>query len=230
MPLLAGFLSVLFATAAGALGYWAVRNTRRAVLIDRTPTTPVSQVKNGLAEIKGHLAAAGEPLRSPVTNSECVYYHIRVEELSLNLGEEAWTTVVEDRQFSDCLVADGTGSIAVDLQSAELDVGSMVETDEAAPWYVRMIARERYHQPDLRQKVRYSEVILKTGTPVYVLGHASDNDGSLRMESTASQPLFVSAESENKLLSRYRRRAAMCWVTGAAAAASLSLLVTQLGF
>lgn len=223
------FASGLLALAAAALVYWALRYTRRARLIHLTPTTPVGSLEPGLAEVKGALVACGEPLRSPVTNSECVYYHIRVEELSLNLGEEAWTTVVEDRQFAECGVSDGSGTVAVDLTEAELDVANMVSTDEASPWYVRMIARERYDQPEVRQRVRYSETVLQVGTPVYVLGEARQVNGQLRLESTAGQPLFLSAETENTLLTRYRRWATVCWVSSAAAAAALSFLLPRSG-
>lgn len=77
--LILGLCGLLLLAGAAVLSLFAWHNYRVASRLG-LPLSRVGKLRPGFRKVRGKVAALGEPLRSPVTNKECVYYRLRVYE------------------------------------------------------------------------------------------------------------------------------------------------------
>jgi hypothetical protein len=89
-------------------------------LIENIPTSKIRSVAMGLAELTGKV----EPkilLKSPITQTECVFYKFIIEEERRNSkGKKYWVKIKEGRSTNYFYIKDDTARILVDPISAEL--------------------------------------------------------------------------------------------------------------
>jgi len=90
---------------------------RRKRLIENIPTSWVGSVAAGLCEIRGEAKPRAKPLRSPLSNTPCVYYKYLIER---DEGRNGWATVAEDdSSHIFFLVDDSTGQALIDPAGAQ---------------------------------------------------------------------------------------------------------------
>jgi hypothetical protein len=67
-------LGLLFvgATIAGLLGFFAYRASQRIVKPAKVVKCRVAEMRDGVCKVKGRLVAREEPLKSPLTDKECI--------------------------------------------------------------------------------------------------------------------------------------------------------------
>lgn len=69
--------------------------------------------ENEYVKIVGKAKHAGEPLIAPLSNRECVYYDVKVEE---KRGKH-WKTIINDVYFNDFFISTGTEHAIVSIKS-----------------------------------------------------------------------------------------------------------------
>jgi len=220
----------LLLVLACACAYFAWRNYTTRNLIATTPTSAVAEVRRGLVELQGHVAAADMVLQAPMSGRDCVYYRFTVQQRrarhSGSRASNSWATVVNDSQAVDCLLVDDSGAaeIALPLAKVVLDPDVRQQSgflSDAPPELERML-QERYGRSSkgwvFNKTMRYTETLLEPGDRLYVLGAAERHGDIVRI--TAAGPVFlVSDKGERAMASRY------LWFTIGLALATTAALV-----
>jgi uncharacterized membrane protein YhdT len=90
--------------------------------IDDIPTTSVEGAADGLNEINAKFVPeSGDPLVSPMTDKECVYYQVSLEEY-VHAGKSSyWSPIYGISKGVPALMTDGTGYLAVPLDDADIN-------------------------------------------------------------------------------------------------------------
>jgi hypothetical protein len=75
----------------------------------------------GLVHIRGK-AQLEPPILSPVSKTPCCFYKVEIEQWKSEGKSHAWKHIRTDQDGSKFFLADDTGKVLVDAQSAEMDV------------------------------------------------------------------------------------------------------------
>ncbi|MFN3679399.1 E3 ubiquitin ligase family protein [Thermosynechococcus sp.] len=189
------------------------------------------------------------PLLSELKRAPCVHYCMRVsreyEETVSETDSEGHTqwrtehrsaTISRNSQTIPFRVRDRYGEIEVDANGADLDTIQIL--DEFRPVNSPSCLTFGSFQVDVNNLspqsgrtigYRYQEWITPVGRQVLVVGMASDETGTLRIERPAAkgQKFFVSLKSEDRL-SQDTRRALLYSTLGTAACGGLGILLILL--
>jgi hypothetical protein len=179
---------LLFGGAGLFLFYLAVDEWKKIKLVKETPTSKVSAVVPGLVEVKGYVDIPDEErddIFSPIYQEECVYYKTKVQERISGGGRRRrrkWKTFWEREFKTKFLLTDRTGTIVVDPEKADFDLGSkkMVRQGIFAKdvdKVKRFAKREKIDTKSLfglNRELRYIEKFIPLGARVYVLGNAKE--------------------------------------------------------
>lgn len=129
--------AVIFVVAGGVLLYFRNRNKQKSALMGQTQTSDASDV-GGLApgtlvEVKGTLRCE-EPLTSEMAEKTCAYYsstvvreYMRRDHDDDDVGSDRRSEIMaQNVQFAPFEVEDGSGSVAVNAEGAEVDARQVV--------------------------------------------------------------------------------------------------------
>lgn len=124
----------LLLTAGGAallsFGFVLLREKR---LLENVPRSRIRSVAMGFAEIAG-TTRVRTPLVAPLSGAACVFYRFLVEEEQSNgRGGGSWRRVDGGQSAEWFVLDDGTGSIVVDPDGAEADLGRDYREFERGP-------------------------------------------------------------------------------------------------
>jgi len=102
--------------------YGAYQNYRKLRALEKLPIMPIGEVAPGNVHITGK--AVGAPvLTSPLTRRPCFYYRVLVESWAQSGNRsQNWSMCMRHIDHTNFYLQDGTGSVAVDLQGAQLDL------------------------------------------------------------------------------------------------------------
>ena len=141
-----GWVAILAVIASTSAILWGA-NYRRSRTVAETPTSRIGSAHQGYVEVIGKARPFGEtPLLAPHSRTPCGWYRVRIEERQDN----KWRTRGEGRSDASFRLEDGTGSLIVDPERAE------VVTDHRRRW--------------VEGTLRYTEWLLIVDTRVYALG------------------------------------------------------------
>lgn len=114
------FNAIFFLGAGIWSFFWGFMRLRRKRLIENIPTSTIRGLALGLVEIIGK-AGKTSPLKTPFTNTECVFYKYTVERYEKRGKSSSWVTIAQGNSFyCPFWLNDNTGKIMVLPQSAEL--------------------------------------------------------------------------------------------------------------
>ena len=190
------------------------RDFRRKSLTEGLPTSRALGVFMGLVEMKG-TAECTKPVRSVLTEVDCVYYYWKVEEEWRRSGtdsdgktehESGWMNVADGKAAVPFYVKDATGAVLVQPEGAEMD-GAVVfdqtcERDD--PLYYAKGPREAIDDSTGRR--RFTERAIYLHNPVYVVGKARARKDVVAAEIAEDKhaPLFlISGNREEEVQSSY---------------------------
>ncbi|WP_250657215.1 LemA family protein [Alkalimarinus coralli] len=184
---------VALAALAGMLiaSYVGFRKIRFKRFIESIPTSKVSGVVYGLAEIKGKIECADSEayLTTPVTGKKSVWYYYKKEEKRKSGKNEKWVTLVEERKQLPFFVSDYTGKMKIIADNADVISSNKKVTREG-----------RY---------RYTEEYLKPNETLYAIGSAQvDENDPARLQiadGDKSVPFILSNLSEQQVMLRKAR-------------------------
>jgi hypothetical protein len=115
IALLLGFGAGLFWFFKGFRVYREYR-----VLLD-TPEIPIGSVSMGLVEIHGK-ARAAQTVPSPVTQTPCCFYQVKIERWVTDKNGGHWTHAATDADGVRFYLEDKSGKVLVDAHNAEYDL------------------------------------------------------------------------------------------------------------
>lgn len=193
MPLAQFWAFAGFAIGVSVVGLWkGFKDIRRARMIEDVPTARIRSAHQGYVELIGTAQAmAGEPIISPLSGSRCCWYSYKVQ----RRDGKSWHTVEHGESGGLFLLHDDTGECVVDPEDAD------VSTRHRDTWYDSRtpppgrgpLAASR-RPPGLLQRIslstgldiqinndfsgdhRYSESLILSGDPLYVVGHFKSFD------------------------------------------------------
>lgn len=186
------FFAFLGGGALCGLGGWlclqqAAAKARVAALIRDTRTSKVKDLRPGLVEVQGRIRAVdrGQPMLAPLSGRSCVYYSFVVEEgvqRSTGSGKNrrtktVWVNRVRDVGRRAFVLDDGTGTVQVDFERAEVGLavdegGGSGFLNNPTPAFEAALQRYRVASSGLvfNKSLRYRETVLCADDPLYALG------------------------------------------------------------
>ncbi len=166
-----GFFLLIWAGSAGLtllLIFLGFRYLIRARIVAHTPTARLRSAAQGFNEIEGTgRPLNGEPLRSPLTFTPCLWFDILIERRESNGNNRRWVTKERHRSDQLFLVDDGTGEAFVDPDHAR------VVEHETRRWKARGSPQGNgggAFQGFGDDQYRYTQRLLLPERPLYVLG------------------------------------------------------------
>jgi len=173
-------------------------------LMTATQTSPIGQLIEGPAEIRGRTATSEAPLTSPWRQQSCVHYCFHVEEQRSSTDSDGntthhWATYIKDEQTHPFVVKDDTGQAVVDSSKIKFVLeedrfsrsGLMNDADSG----LQQLLESRYNKKTkgwiFNKTLRYTETALELDEEVYVYGEASQL-GNGWMLRHGAMPLIVS--------------------------------------
>jgi hypothetical protein len=217
------FFVVLGGLAAGLI-YVAYRKHRRYKLLGGTRMTAIAALRPGLVKTVGTVVAMEEPLLSPMTQRECVFYEFRVEEERTRVfqrrqrgmpAQKDWVTIVHDRQATRFAIEDGDAQAEIDLDGGEVTMQDVARTAShvcrSAPPELERVLRRRYGTSTrgliFNKTLRYTETVIEEGDSLIALGEARPRMRERRhvIGKGAKVPLLVSDKGNKEMAAAYAR-------------------------
>lgn len=162
----------IFAAGAGLGGlYYFFRNNFRARLIEDMPTSKVRSAAQGYVELIGHaLLMEGEPIRSPLTGTDCCWWRYRIERKG---GKNSWNLVESKASDSPFLLEDDTGRCLVDPEGADVTPWEKKVWHGSTRYPGAMGGESGFSFGGLNigmGSYRYTEEFIFPGNPLYAIG------------------------------------------------------------
>ncbi len=99
----------------GIAGWFSVRAFSDARLLAEIGSTPMGELTEGLHEVRGTVQAGAEAV-APISERACVGWRLLVEQQR----RSTWEVVYDKREMAPFSLEDGTGTVAVAAEKAEL--------------------------------------------------------------------------------------------------------------
>ncbi|MBU0472099.1 MAG: E3 ubiquitin ligase family protein [Nanoarchaeota archaeon] len=212
-------------------------------MIENIPTSKIRSLAMGLVEIKGKvISQAGKVLKSPFSQSDCVYYKYTIEEYRRSGKHSRWVTIDKGEKGDYFYLKDDTGSVLVYPIGAEVNISLDNEfgsgfgraPNSAITSFINenKLLRLSFGNPQRR----YKEYFIAPNDELYILGTADDNpfvdEATAKMgvedvmikKGNNESFFYISDKPENKLLSSLR------WKTFGGLFGGLILLLVCLFF
>jgi len=240
------FAVVMAAIGAGLL-WWRKRVGQEIALMAATQTSKAAEVARlspgTVAEVKGTLRCAA-PLMAELSKQPCVYFKSDVQREVVyyetdSQGKRERKTRTENlssnTRFAPCAVEDASGQVAIHLDGADIDgQQQVVNRREPEPQSLAstMVGIALGSSNDSATRI-YTETILATDLPVYVLGEVAADHGIGKPGAHSKNRVFVvstkSKEERSKSLGSSMTWIMVFAVLCFAAAAALAFFAVKAG-
>lgn len=209
--------AVIFVVAGAVLLYFRQRAQHKAGLMQSTETSDARDV-SGLApgtfaEVKGTLRCE-QPLTSELAGETCAYYKATVTREYLerdyddddDVGSDRRSEILsQNEQFAPFTVEDGTGSVPVSAEGAEVDARQVVNrfernTGNEGPSISLGGATLNFGGGERTIGYRYTESILPVDAQVYVLGNVQQDGGIGAPDPGSKEHRFVVSHRSEEAL------------------------------
>jgi hypothetical protein len=164
------------------MGFWWFKQKR---LIENMPTSKIRSLAMGLVEIVGQVIPIGSSLlKSPHTNTDCVYYHYLVERYeqhynaSTKQTESRWVTVKNISERIRFYLKDDTAAVMVEPAGASIEIGTDFETRVG--------------------DMRYKEQYIKPDETLYIMGTAGEKSGMTEASAAHEENIMIQKGKEDK--------------------------------
>lgn len=201
--------------------FFALKALKKKRLVDDTPTSKTHGVFIGLVEVSGKVECSS-PLRSYLTESECVYYRWNISEhwsktvtetytdsqgktKTRTRTESGWKTVASDEQMSCFMLRDESGEIQVRPEGAKVLHGECILNHYCGPFdpmYYGKGPAGSITNSDYRRC--FAETIIPNGSTLYFMGQAREREDKVAAEIAYDReaPLFLISMDDEKRVSR----------------------------
>lgn len=148
----------------------------------KTPRTSISRATNGeYSKIVGVAKNVQEPMKAPLSNRSCIFYHVKVEQ---KRDKNGWSTIIDDMSNADFFIESGDEMAIVKmdqpytfrkiiLQKDHIkNSGFLNDANEKLEAYLRRHNKKSTYAIGLNKSLRYSEGIIELDETVAVKGVA----------------------------------------------------------
>lgn len=164
---------------------WAIISFRKKRLIENIPTSKIRSIAMGLVEIYGEVVPEEDNiLKSPFTQSDCVYYKYKIEELQSTGKSVHWHTIRKGWNYCYFYLKDDTGRVLVDPMDAIIDIpvdnmfksGLGKDPSDIVKQFLKTenVAFEG-SLLGFNKTMRYTEFFIAPKDKLYIMGTATDN-------------------------------------------------------
>ena len=197
---------------------------KKKSLIENTPTSKIRSIAMGLVEIYGEVVPFNNNfLKSPFSNTDCVYYRYTVEELRSSGKSSSWVTIKSGKHWCYFNLKDETGMVLVCPEGAKISIPIDYEFNSSLgrdppPIVINFLRSQKISHEGLlfgiNKTMRYREYFIAVGDKLYIMGTAGDNP--LREDASAEIGVedvmiqkgkyekfyYISDKTEKEILSR----------------------------
>jgi hypothetical protein len=180
----------------------------------------------GAVSVEGNVACA-QPLVSPVTGQQCLYYDVKVVAHWKEGEAHKSREVLHERRAAAFTIDDGSGAVAVDASKGGDFEPSRTKTEERGTGLIGAMAGTELVFGNLRvstgmlnhigTKYRVAESVVPVVSKLYVCGKASEGGGAVR--SPEWRQLIMSDKSRDELLGAATKGAKIFLPVGASVTA-----------
>ncbi len=206
-------LSVLFAGLSLFLGRASFHSLASMRELERVPRTTVRAALEGEINLRGQVQQADGLLRSPKTNTPCVYYQYKVEvEEKDSDGDTTWRTIQNDIEYVPFFLQDDTGSLL------------LVPTSD-----IKFAVRESWQERNGRY--RYTEWRLEVREEIFTFGYAVRHRGGYEVRFNVEgdyTPIISEYGETRERVGMAGKSIAACWFGLVLLAAALSIAISLL--
>jgi hypothetical protein len=179
-PIVIGALFLAFGVMAIGLLYWFSEPAKIRRALRAAPMVRIADAKTGeVIRISGRIRAVGDMVRAPLSQRQCVFYDVTVEEARSRGKSGQWTQIVRETDGVDFLVEDRTGKAlvyaggmkVVTVKDHERQSGTF---NDATADLEAFLARHGKWSKGLvfNKNLRYREGVFEPGDRITVLGLA----------------------------------------------------------
>jgi hypothetical protein len=213
-------LALLLAAATGGGFYIWKKSFQHARVMEDTPTSKVRSAAQGFVELTGiQHSLEGSDLTAPLSGIACTWWDYRIEKRQKHRNSKGhttttWVTVEKDTSVGFFNLRDDTGEILVN------PLGADVTASLKKVWYGSSrrpaggdssgsgfgLGMGKSMGMGMGRRYRYTERIMRSGEPIYALGHFqtwSNVEGSKERAERRAKILAEWKENPGELLERF---------------------------
>lgn len=213
--LAAGIIIIII---GGGLFWLSKKQQKTSAAMQKSKPVPINQLQaNAQAEVQGTVVAKN-PLTTPFSNRECVYYKYEVEKEVRRRDSEGhletdWEQVEEADKMIPFMIKDKTGQVMVDPEGAAIEARDLGEQ--------RFRRGERFGSDILRNilssisdsNTRVNEEALLVGEPAYIFGYLAEGPNGLEFKKNGKD-FLISCKSEEEVQKSTARTATTMKILG----------------
>jgi len=193
------------------VGGLAVRRPLREIRrLRRAAHTPIGLLPPAeIVEVAGQ--ASGSDLRSPLTDTPCVFWQVEVEAYRSSGRHGGWITLFNQASTAPLTIDDGTAQVQVLPAETELHLSDDLRATrglfkefnpEIAAKLAQMGLPTHGHPDTWRSSMRAYERTIASGEHVFVVGAVDYSTGQTVIGPSADGPVMLADRSEGTLLKR----------------------------
>jgi len=198
--LAAGIIIIII---GGGLFWLSKKQQKTSAAMQKSKAVPINQLQpNTQAEVQGTVVAKN-PLTTPFSNHECVYYKYEVEKEVRRRDAEGrletdWEQVEEDDKMIPFMIEDQTGQVMVNPEGATIEARDLGEQ--------RFRRGERFDNDILRNilssisntNTRATEEALLANEQAYIFGYVTEGPNGLEFKKSGKD-FLISHKSEEQV-------------------------------
>lgn len=163
----------------------------------------------GIVEVAG--LASGADLRSPLTDTTCVFWQVEVEAYRGSGRHGSWTTLLNRTSTTTLTIDDGTGQVQVQPAKAEFHLRDDLRTTrglfkefepEIAAKLTQLDLPTHGHPDTWRGSMRAYERYITSGEHIFVIGAVEHSTTRPIIGPSPDGPVILADRSERTLLKR----------------------------
>jgi len=192
-------------------------------LIENTPTSKTRSIAMGLVEVYGEALPITKPLKSPLSQTDCVYYMIDIEEYRRQGKNSSWVTVYATQSKDNFYIQDDTGKVLVDPAFAAMDLPadnmsqSSLGKDPSKQIKDFLTKNNIAYEGVLgvNKTMKYTETLITPKDKLYVMGTATTNtrvpptsinsENIIIKKGDKKSPFYISDSQEKDILKKLNR-------------------------
>ena len=204
-----------------------IRTMKRKKLMQSLPTSKIRSLAIGISEIHGKVVPSEKgTVTSPFSLEKCVCAKIIIEESSRMSKYPRWHVIGTLWWGNNFYLEDNTGKVLVDVFDADLDIPSTFVFHSGIgtnpPPHIEVFLKKNGMNPEgflgINRSLRYTELRIKPGDELYVLGRADINpdkhlgksennsDNLIMRRSKSPNMYYISNRSEIQIMSKIDSR------------------------
>ncbi|WP_320018768.1 hypothetical protein [Labilibaculum manganireducens] len=205
------FFFIIFAIIITVL-LSAVFFSKKAIIkrkLKKSELRKIADFKDGeLARIVGTVEFVDAPLLSPLSNRECAYYYVHVEQKVASGKSSKWKTIIEEEISNKFLIKEETSYAFINdkriksyiVQDESYSTGFFSDATENFENYLNSKGYKSEGSWGFNKTLRYKEGILEQGEKVAVFGKGEWKDAaSLNLPEKYGRILAITSSTEDAI-------------------------------